>query len=66
MSESDEDEIAGGAILVQPDPPRRGTFTLLIPADMCWETTPLAGGLRLDFRPRTAEEQREAARQGAR
>ena len=51
-----------GAVLVQPEPPKRGTFALLIPADMCWEAKESGGMVRLDFRPRTLAEKAEQLR----
>lgn len=55
MTSEDESDGAG-AFVLQPTPPRRGAFALLIPADVCWETTVCGGTVRLDFRPRTLAE----------
>lgn len=45
--------------------PKRGTFALLIPAEMCWKTTILGGTVRLDFRPRTRVERAARYKGGA-
>jgi hypothetical protein len=45
-----------GAIVLAPQPVRRGCFAVLVPADMKWEVRGVAGGYRLDFRPMTPEE----------
>lgn len=57
-----EDRGDPGAVVLKPEPPRRGTFTLLLPGDMCWGVTTDAGIVRLDFRPMTRAEKAEAAR----
>jgi len=53
-------ELAGagdrGAVVLKPEPPRRGTFALLVPGDLCWDVTRDAGIVRLDFRPMTRAE----------
>ena len=57
-----------GAIVLAPQPVRRGCFAVLVPAGMKWEgrhcdgrlpggrVRGVAGGYRLDFRPMTPEE----------
>jgi hypothetical protein len=61
-----DDEMGGaGAVVLQPEAPKRGTFALLIPADVCWETTVLGGTVRLDFRPRTRVERAARHKAGA-
>lgn len=56
-------ELAGagdrGAVVLKPEPARRGTFALLVPGDLCWEVTRDAGSVRLDFRPMTRAERRD-------
>lgn len=56
-------ELAGsgdrGAVVLKPEPPRRGTFALLVPGDLCWDVMRDAGIVRLDFRPMTRAERRE-------
>lgn len=61
MTDKDEDD-GVGAVVLQPAPPRRGAFALLIPAEMCWETTVCGGAVRFDFRPRTLAEKAELLR----
>ena len=54
---TDEEEKTGyGAVVLEPEPPRRGTFSLLLPIEMKWEARENGGVVRLDFRPRTAQE----------
>ena len=49
-----------GAVVLRPDPPRRGAFALLVRDDVCWEVKREGGGVvRLDFRPMTLAEKRE-------
>ena len=61
-----DDEMGGaGAVVLQPEVPKRGTFALLIPADVCWETTVNGGTVRLDFRPRTLAEKAARQKDGA-
>jgi hypothetical protein len=45
-----------GALVLPPEPARRGTFALLVPGNVCWEVSDFAGGYRLDFRPMTPAE----------
>lgn len=45
-----------GALVLAPEPARRGTFALLVPGNLCWEVSDFAGGFRLDFRPMTPAE----------
>lgn len=45
-----------GAVIIEPEPPRRGTFSLLLPIEMTWEQRENGGAIRLDFRPRTPKE----------
>lgn len=45
-----------GAVVLPPTPPRRGTFSLLVPEDLVWEVTRSGGFVRLDFRPMTRME----------
>ena len=45
-----------GAVVLPPTPPRRGTFSLLVPEDLVWEVTRSGGFVRLDFRPMTRVE----------
>lgn len=56
-------ELAGagdrGAVVLKPEPPRRGTFALLVPGELCWDVTRDAGVVRLDFRPMTRAERRD-------
>ena len=49
-----------GAVVLKPVPPRKGTFSLLIPGDLGWEVTREAGYVRIDFRPLTRTEKRSA------
>ena len=57
-----EDRRDQGAVVLKPEPPRRGTFTLLIPEGLTWDESHEAGIIRLDFRPRTREEKSRWAR----
>ena len=52
-----------GAVVLQPEPPRRGTFVLLLPDTMSWDLTREGGSIRLYFRPMTRPEKREAHRE---
>jgi len=45
-----------GAVVLKPEPPRRGTFTLLLPGNITWDEERDAGITRLDFRPMTRAE----------
>ena len=51
-----------GAVVLKPEPPRRGTFALLVPGDLGWDVRRDAGVVRFDFRPMTRRERREAYR----
>jgi len=51
-----------GAVVLKPEPPRRGTFALLIPEGVTWDESREAGIIRLDFRPTTREEKSRRAR----
>jgi len=39
-----------GALLVEPAPPERGTFTLLLPENFTWGAKRRNGAIRIDFR----------------
>lgn len=52
-----------GAVVLKPEPPRRGTFALLIPEKTCWNVAYEAGSIRLDFRPMTRSEKGDFYRQ---
>jgi len=45
-----------GAVVLKPEPPRRGTFTLLLPGNITWDEERDGGSTRLDFRPMTRAE----------
>jgi len=61
MSNSNEvDE--RGALVLMPELPLRGRFTMLISDSFCFEVTETATGVRLDFRPRTLRERVEVWR----
>ena len=60
--ESDEDRDDRGAVVLQPEPPARGTFALLIPSDMSWQASSFGGALRLDFRPMRPRDRAARAR----
>lgn len=50
---NDEDYPAGpfvGALLVEPEPPKPGTFTLLLPENFTWGSKRRNGAIRLTFR----------------
>jgi hypothetical protein len=53
---NDENHCDGGAVLVQPEGPPRGTFTLLVPYNTTWSVKASGAALRLDFRPMTPGE----------
>jgi hypothetical protein len=55
MSESNESDERGALVLV-PDVPLSGRFTMLISDSFCFEVTETRGGVRLDFRRRTLRE----------
>lgn len=49
-----------GALLVEPAPPKRGSFTLLLPENFTWGAKRRNGAIRIDFReitktPRSGE-----------
>lgn len=56
---SDEEVDERGALVVEPAPPRRGRFSLLLPDTVCFEVKELGNMTRLDFRPRTLRERAE-------
>lgn len=58
---SDEDE-ERGALVLRPEMPLYGRFTLLISDAFCFETTEVGRMLRLDFRRRTLRERAEVWR----
>ncbi|MCB9705161.1 MAG: hypothetical protein H6711_25015 [Myxococcales bacterium] len=62
--EHDESNDDRGALVLPPEPAKRGTFALLVPGNVCWTVSDFAGGYRLDFRPMTPAEhlQRERER----
>jgi hypothetical protein len=67
MADEGDEKGEAGAVVLQPKPPPGGTFSLLIPADMCWEARDFGGGaVRLDFRPRTLAEKAARYRDGGR
>ena len=51
-----------GAVVLQPEPPKRGTFALLLPGDMSWDVRRNGGIVRIDFRPMTRSEKVERQR----
>lgn len=63
--ESDEDRNDRGAVVLQPEPPARGTFALLIPSNMSWQASSFGGALRLDFRPIRPRERASRVREKA-
>ncbi len=52
-----------GALVLPPEPVRRGTFALLVPGNIKWEVTDFAGGYRIDFRPMTPAEHLQRKRE---
>jgi hypothetical protein len=52
-----------GAVVLAPQPVKRGCFALLVPDDMKWEVRGVAGGYRLDFRPMTPRERARRLRE---
>jgi len=46
-----EESYDHGAVVIGPEPVRRGCFAVLVPENMKWEVCDFAGGYRLDFRP---------------
>ena len=61
MSESKEND-ERGALVLMPDVPRSGRFTMLVSDLFCFEVTETRGGVRLDFRRRTLRERVEVWR----
>ena len=57
MSESNESD-EHGALIVVPEVPLPGRFTMLISDPFCFEVTETKGGVRLDFRRRCASGRR--------
>ena len=55
MSESNESDERGALVLV-PDVPLSGRFTMLRPVSFCFEVTETRGGVRFGFRRRTLRE----------
>ena len=55
MSKMDESDVQG-ALVVRPEMPLRGRFTLLISDSFCFEVTESGNTIRLDFRRRTLQE----------
>jgi hypothetical protein len=51
-----------GALVLMPELPLRGRFTMLISDSFCFEVTETQTGVRLDFRPRTLRERVEVWR----
>ena len=56
MQDDDENADERGALVLRPDAPRRGRFTLLVSDSFCFEVSESGDMLRLDFRPRTIRE----------
>jgi hypothetical protein len=57
--DDDENLEERGALLVGPEMPRRGRFTLLVSDSFLVEVTESGDTVRLDFRPRTIRERVE-------
>lgn len=55
MSKTDESD-GQGALVLRPEMPVRGRFTLTISDSFCFEVTESGNAIRLDFRPRTLQE----------
>ena len=55
MSKIDESDVQG-ALVVRPEEPLRGRFTVWISDSFCFEATESGNAIRLDFRPRTLQE----------
>ncbi len=53
---NDDDVDERGALVLRPDSPRRGRFTLLFSDAFCFEVTESSDMVRLDFRRRTLRE----------
>lgn len=56
MLKNDENGDERGALVLRPDVPRRGRFTLLVSDSFGFEITESGDTVRLDFRPRTIRE----------
>lgn len=56
MLKNDENADERGALVLRPDAPRRGRFTLLVSDSFCFEITESGGTVRLEFRRRTIRE----------
>jgi hypothetical protein len=56
MLNDDEDVDERGALVLRPETPRRGRFTLLFSDAFCFEVSESDGTVRLDFRRRTLRE----------
>ena len=56
MLNDDEDVDERGALVLRPEWPRRGGFTLLFSDTFCFEVSESDGTVRLDFRRRTLRE----------
>lgn len=56
MSNDEEYADERGALVLRPDAPRRGRFTLLLSDSFCFEVSESGDTVRLDFRPRTLRE----------
>ncbi len=56
MRDDDENTDERGALVLRPDSPRRGRFTLLVSDSFCFEVRESGDMLRLDFRRRTIRE----------
>lgn len=63
--ETDEDRDDRGAVVLQPEPPARGTFALLIPSNMAWQASSFGGAVRLDFWPMRPKERASRVREKA-
>ena len=53
MSNDEEYADERGVLVLRPDAPRRGRFTLLLSDSFCFEVSESGDMVRLDFRPRT-------------
>jgi hypothetical protein len=56
---NDENEEERGALVLRPETPRRGRFSLVISDSFCFQVTECGDTVRLDFRPRTIRERVE-------
>lgn len=59
MVNDDENTDERGALVLRPEPPSRGRFSLLVSDRFCFEVTEQGDMMRLDFRPRTLRERVE-------